>query len=211
MLNTQRSTSFLLYLEGKIYTPAKYISSIHIVSHGEAGGIRLGSDWLNLNSLQTYASQLQSWGTALTEDADILLYGCNVAEGELGQAFVQIMSQLTGADIAASSNLTGSAALGGDWVLEVNTGNIEALLPFASSVLVNYGSILPVGPDGFGYIAASTQLQLIDLVPGAPDVFNTGLVGDDPPVFQLIWEAIPSASMGRATPETINCLSVPMD
>ncbi|WP_239033257.1 DUF29 domain-containing protein [Leptothermofonsia sichuanensis] len=24
MLNTQRSTSFLLYLEGKIYTPAKY-------------------------------------------------------------------------------------------------------------------------------------------------------------------------------------------
>lgn len=157
------------------------ISSIHIVSHGEAGGIRLGSDWLNLKSLQTYASQLQSWGTALTEDADILLYGCNVAEGELGQAFVQIMSQLTGADIAASSNLTGSAALGGDWVLEVNTGNIEALLPFASSVLVNYGSILPVGPDGFGYIAASTQLQLIDLVPGAPGVFNTGLVGDDPP------------------------------
>ncbi|WP_239033255.1 GNAT family N-acetyltransferase [Leptothermofonsia sichuanensis] len=27
MLNTQRSTSFLLYLEGKIYTPAKYICS----------------------------------------------------------------------------------------------------------------------------------------------------------------------------------------
>lgn len=156
------------------------ISSLHIVSHGEAAGIRLGSDWLNLNTLQNYANQLQSWGNALTEDADILFYGCNVAEGELGQAFVQIMSQLTGADIAASNNLTGSATVGGDWFLEVNTGNIEALLPFASGALANYGSILPIGPDGFGYLAASTELQLIDLVPGATGVINTGLVGDDP-------------------------------
>ena len=33
---------------------------------------------------------------------------------------------LTGADVAASDDLTGSAARGGDWLLEQHTGQIEA-------------------------------------------------------------------------------------
>ena len=33
---------------------------------------------------------------------------------------------LTGADLAASTNATGSAARGGDWQLESSTGSIEA-------------------------------------------------------------------------------------
>ncbi|MBD2390920.1 S8 family serine peptidase [Aphanizomenon flos-aquae FACHB-1171] len=36
------------------------------------------------------------------------------------------MSQLTGADVAASDDLTGNTASGGDWVLEYTTGLIEA-------------------------------------------------------------------------------------
>jgi hypothetical protein len=50
-----------------------------------------------------------------------------VAEGEAGQAFVERLAQLTGADVAASDDRTGSAALGGDWQLETRTGGIEAL------------------------------------------------------------------------------------
>jgi hypothetical protein len=34
-------------------------------------------------------------------EADILLYGCNVAAGKSGQAFVNTFSNLTGADVAA--------------------------------------------------------------------------------------------------------------
>src|SRR4028119_2159448 len=38
--------------------------------------------------------------------------------------FLDRLSELTGADIAASANPTGNAALGGDWELEVQTGQI---------------------------------------------------------------------------------------
>ena len=111
------------------------ISSLHIVSHGEAGGLDFGTGKLNLSDLPEYAAQLQSWSNALTADADILLYGCNVAEGELGKAFTNILSQLTGADVAASNNLTGK---NGDWNLEVTTGKIESSLVFSSSVTAAY-------------------------------------------------------------------------
>ncbi len=111
------------------------ITSLHIVSHGEAGGLDFGSSQLNLGNLPEYASQLQSWRNALSNDADILLYGCNVAQGELGQAFVQSISQVTGANVAASNNLTG---YDGDWNLEVTIGNIESPLVFDSKVTSAY-------------------------------------------------------------------------
>ena len=44
------------------------------------------------------------------------------ADAELGQAFVADLAALTGADVAASSDATGDAALGGDWELEIGTG-----------------------------------------------------------------------------------------
>jgi hypothetical protein len=139
ILNTSQDavtqiTNILLGREG--------ISSIHIVSHGEAGGLDFGTGKLNLNDLPTFASQIQSWKKALTNDADILLYGCDVAEGELGQAFVKILSHLTGADVAASEDLTGSAELGGDWNLEFQTGSIEALQAFQSSAQQAYNHVL---------------------------------------------------------------------
>ncbi|MBD2075897.1 DUF4347 domain-containing protein [Phormidium sp. FACHB-592] len=118
------------------------ISSLHIVSHGKAGGLALGTDWLNLDNLHNYSSELQSWGHALTDDADILLYGCDVAQGTIGQSFVQQFAQLTGADIAASDDRTGNAALGGNWTLEVNIGNIDAPLAFLPITMQSYGGVL---------------------------------------------------------------------
>ncbi|MGC8712879.1 MAG: N,N-dimethylformamidase beta subunit family domain-containing protein, partial [Leptodesmis sp.] len=82
------------------------------------------------------------WGASLTEDADILLYGCNIAYGDLGQGFVQNLSILTGADIAASTDLTGDAPDGGNWTLEYNTGSIEATNPFTSAFLNSYRGVL---------------------------------------------------------------------
>ncbi|NJM00432.1 MAG: DUF4347 domain-containing protein, partial [Synechococcaceae cyanobacterium SM2_3_2] len=102
------------------------IQALHILSHGSAGTVQLGDSSLNLDNLDAYAQQLQDWGTALDPGADILLYGCDVA-GLTGMAdpFLSQLAMLTGADIAASNNLTGA---GGDWDLEVATGTIEANL-----------------------------------------------------------------------------------
>ncbi|HEY9910183.1 MAG TPA: DUF4347 domain-containing protein, partial [Thermosynechococcaceae cyanobacterium] len=114
------------------------IDSLQIVSHGEAGGLDFGSSGLNWKDLPGYAAQVQSWGKALTVGADLLLYGCNVAQGKVGKAFVNLLSQLTGADVAASDNLTGNTVLGGDWKLEYQTGAIEATPAFVRGLNYQY-------------------------------------------------------------------------
>ncbi|MEG3842162.1 DUF4347 domain-containing protein, partial [Microcoleus sp. herbarium14] len=117
-------------------------NSLHIVSHGREAAVEIGRAELNLHNIETYSSQLQQWGKALGEQGSILLYGCNVAAGASGIKFIQKLSELTKANIAASNNLTGSAALGGDWELEIATGRINAELAFKKEVLETYTSVL---------------------------------------------------------------------
>ena len=100
--------------------------AIHIFSHGGSGSFTLGTDTLSNDALANQAVTLNAWAGQLTENADILLYGCDIAQGEAGQAFISELAHLTGADIAASTNATGNAGKGGDWVLESATGSIEA-------------------------------------------------------------------------------------
>jgi Ca2+-binding RTX toxin-like protein len=118
------------------------VEAVHIFSHGSIGNLKLGNANLGYNNMDYYASQLGIWDEVLADDADILLYGCNVAEGELGVEFIERLSQLTGADIAASDDPTGYAELGGDWELEENVGEIEASNPIPDSVLEEYNCIL---------------------------------------------------------------------
>lgn len=118
------------------------ISSLHIVSHGEPGRLHLGAAQLSLDTVEHYAEALQNWAGALTAEADILLYGCDVAAGEQAMAFVQRVSYLTGADVAASNDRTGSTALGGDWNFELASGAIEANLAFQPQTIGTYNSIL---------------------------------------------------------------------
>ena len=97
------------------------IDAVHIISHGSPGQLQLGSTVLASDNLEQYTSQFQKWHSALSAQADIMIYGCDVAAGE-GIDFVQKLSQLTGADVAASTNTTGS---NGDWNLEFVKGEIE--------------------------------------------------------------------------------------
>jgi Ca2+-binding RTX toxin-like protein len=120
----------------------KDISALHILSHGSPGSVTLGTEALNGNNIENFNTKLKQWGNALTQNADILLYGCEVAAGETGQNFLKRLSEITGADIAASANLTGSAELGGDWNLEVQTGPIEATVPFNAKALKTYSGVL---------------------------------------------------------------------
>ncbi|MEB3292858.1 MAG: DUF4347 domain-containing protein, partial [Synechococcales bacterium] len=101
-----------------LFGQGQAIASVHVLSHGAAGQIFLGQQRLGQDNLAAYQSQFQAWSQVLTEDADLVWYGCEVGQD---QAFVQRLSQLTQADVAASSNVTGQ---GGDWILEVQTGAI---------------------------------------------------------------------------------------
>jgi VCBS repeat-containing protein len=99
------------------------VEAVHLLTHGSPGQLQLGSTVLTGDNLSEHAAQWAAVRDALSEDADLLIYGCNVAEGEAGAHFIAELAELTGADVAASENLTGA---GGDWTLEAATGAIEA-------------------------------------------------------------------------------------
>jgi hypothetical protein len=120
------------------------LDAIHIVSHGTEGAVQLGSTWLDGSSLETQASAIASWGDALANDADLLFYGCDLAS-DGGAAFVDSMADLTGADVAASTDPTGAATLGGDWELEYAAGGIETQVAFGAELQQSWAQVLAVG------------------------------------------------------------------
>ncbi|MBK1720556.1 DUF4347 domain-containing protein, partial [Thiocystis violacea] len=85
------------------------IDALHILSHGDSGQVRLGNLSLDGDALDAHAETLGEIGAALSEEGDILLYGCNVAAGATGVAFVERLARATGADVAASEDVAGSA------------------------------------------------------------------------------------------------------
>jgi hypothetical protein len=126
----------------------KGISSLQIVSHGSAGRLLLGHESLSLGNVASYTAQFKTWQQALTADADILLYGCDLAADTSGQSLMQSLSQLTGADVAASIDITGNQQLGGNWVLEARTGEIESAIAFTTSALSHYQGLLNIAVSG---------------------------------------------------------------
>ncbi|MBD2776833.1 DUF4347 domain-containing protein, partial [Iningainema tapete] len=146
-------------------------STLHIVSHGSPGCLAVGNTYLSLENLDRYADDLKTWSSFLSSGS-VLLYGCNVAAGEVGKAFLSKFHQLTGANIAASANPTGSAVKGGDWELEVTIGKIETSLAWTEAVREAYTSVLIIK------ITPST----ISLVEGGiPQTLDLGIdLGIDP-------------------------------
>ena len=110
----------------EILSSADYkYDAIHILFHGSEGSVALGDTTLSLDNLADHADSLSSWSNYLTDDADLLFYGCDLAGNEAGESFIETISTITGADVAASDDLTGAAELGGDWDLELNVGTVE--------------------------------------------------------------------------------------
>jgi Domain of unknown function (DUF4347) len=122
--------------------------NIHIVCHGIPGCLQLGNTNLGLDSLDKYSQQLQQWQQIFLASAksdrpcNLLIYGCNVAAGDAGEEFVAKLHQLTGANIAASRQRVGNAALGGNWELEVRTTDMEVSLAFSEATQQSYAGIL---------------------------------------------------------------------
>ncbi len=119
------------------------IDSIQILGHGAAGMLQLGATSLTADNLDQYQSALSTWFTPQADKKpDLVIYGCDVASGEIGANFIQQLSQITGADVAASVDLTGSATKGGNWILEKATGIIEAGQAFTQQVRDTYEDVL---------------------------------------------------------------------
>ena len=162
-------------------TLARYqgVSAVHILSHGAAGTLRLGNTLIDKERLDQCASQLKSWQNALQADGDVLLYGCNVAAGEVGVEFVESLSRLTGTDVAASTDDTGGSQRNGDWVLEYSSGVVETAPLFSAGIVDGYGYLL-------GDILGTGGADTLTGNAGQDDTL-TGGAGDDTYVFQDGW------------------------
>ncbi|PUB88197.1 MAG: hypothetical protein DBP01_12250, partial [gamma proteobacterium symbiont of Ctena orbiculata] len=125
----------------------QHLDAVHILSHGSDGGVQLGDAYLNLDSLSANAGAIESWRDAFSAEGDLLIYGCDLAAGEDGRSLVEALARLTGADVAASDDLTGHEGLGGDWDLEHAEGVIETEVAVSEEGQRNWRGILATDID----------------------------------------------------------------
>ena len=111
------------------------VSSVQIIAHGNAGDLWLGNSYLSADNVAQRSAILAEIGKDMNVGGDILIYGCYTAEGDRGLSFVDSLAQLTGRDVAASNNRTG---VGGDWDLEIATGNIESANVLSAQAMSEY-------------------------------------------------------------------------
>ncbi len=109
------------------------VKSVHLLTHGDEARLKLGDVWVTNDNFSQHQEQLSQWQAALSDNADILIYGCDLAANDDGQQLISKIAQVTHADVAASNDVTGSTELGGDWQLEQSTGSIETIALFAPS------------------------------------------------------------------------------
>ncbi|MBD1903605.1 DUF4347 domain-containing protein, partial [Trichocoleus sp. DQ-A3] len=125
------------------------VSSVHIVSHGASGAIYIGDRELSLETLNHYGNELLSWADWLAPNAELLIYGCEVAKGDRGQAFIHRLSELTGASVHASTTRVGNADLETNWRLDrtipvanrQSRSQVEPQLAFCKEVIETYSGI----------------------------------------------------------------------
>ena len=126
----------------EIFADRQDLDAVHVITHGRDGYLAVGNDWLNTADLTDNSESISTWGEALGEDGDILLYGCSIAAGDSGANFIQTLAQVTDADVAASDDPTGHSALGGDWELEYSVGTIETVSPLSADIELTWEQVL---------------------------------------------------------------------
>ncbi|MDG2538422.1 DUF4347 domain-containing protein [Dyella jiangningensis] len=132
------------------------VESIHLVSHGADGQVQVGATWLNEGDVSAHSATLAQIGAAMKPGGDFLIYGCDVAANADGQMLVQQIASISHLNVAASTDATGAAALGGDWTLEYNAGAVHTAVILANAAERQYGTLLGVTNETYdsqiGYV-----------------------------------------------------------
>jgi hypothetical protein len=124
-----------------------HFQSLHIATHGSPGCLHFSSGDLALHNLHTYAAQIESWFRyqPLTKKSNIrvhsptsflALYACSLANGDVGEEFLNKLQYLAGVSIHASQGRVSSSACGGSWQLNIaHPFPAQAKFPFTNDLL----------------------------------------------------------------------------
>jgi Domain of unknown function (DUF4347) len=137
------------------------VSAVHIVGHGTAGQFELGKDWIGVDAVRAHEAEIATWRTALTEHADILLYGCDVAKDTRGTDLINTLARESGADVAASADTVGKTAQGADWTLEKTTGTIETRVVAPADYQHALAPLPDIAPTGLRDDVSPTQCTIV--------------------------------------------------
>ncbi|MEM8642122.1 MAG: DUF4347 domain-containing protein [Cyanobacteria bacterium P01_G01_bin.54] len=121
-----------------IQAAGETVEAVNVIAEGYDGELWLGNQRLTAANVSAHEAELRAWAVGLSESADLLLYSCFTALGEGGESFVAALARLTGADVAASVDATGSESFGGDWELEYRVGDVAAAVPIEGEVLATW-------------------------------------------------------------------------
>ncbi|WP_028795317.1 DUF4347 domain-containing protein [Thalassobaculum salexigens] len=127
-----------LTLSGRREVPA-----LHILSHGVPGALALSGQRIDAAALAARPALMAAIRDALSDDAEIVLYGCSVAQGALGADFVAALTALTDRSVAASEGPVGAAHLGGGWHIPA-----RGALAFGTKAQDAYPGLLAVATFG---------------------------------------------------------------
>jgi hypothetical protein len=130
----------------KILKHCAPVNSLHIFLEGQPGVMIYNGVPVTIDTLNKAEIYLTQWRQYFNDDADVFLYGCEIGKGLKGMEFVKTFAMLTGLDVAASDNLTGSHFQGGDWFMEVKSGLIENQIALDQSQKIQYPAILRKEP-----------------------------------------------------------------
>lgn len=103
-------------LDGVVSQAGEKIGTLGLVDHGDEGVFNVGTDELHFFNVAEHAASLRTLGDYLSEEAQILVYACDVAGNVQGQALIESIAYYTGASVFASDDATGGSS--GDWILE---------------------------------------------------------------------------------------------
>ncbi len=153
----------------------KDVRDVYIFSHGSEGQLDLGTATLDsATMLGRYASDLATIKGALAPGANILVYGCDFAEGTVGDGAAHLLSQLTGAAVAASTDLTGGTAEGGNFTLEDHVGTIEAPDVLSAQIATDYVGLMAAPTTIFANAGTGLYHNNIEFLTFANTTLATG-------------------------------------
>ena len=164
------------------------VDAIHILSHGTDGAVKLGDMWLSMDNIGHYSGDLVAWRDALSSDADLLLYGCDLAASQEGRDLIEAIAVLSDTDVAASEDGTGSETYNADWELEYTVGMVETSVAFSDAALGQWEGLLDTftvtNTNDSG--AGSLRQAILDAnALGGLDTINFSIVGGDPYTINL--------------------------
>ncbi|MDD2780799.1 cadherin-like domain-containing protein [Sulfuricurvum sp.] len=158
-----------------ILSAYKDLDALHIFSQGAIGSLNLGNTVLNQENIALFQPLLQSIGSSLTVNGDILLYGY---QPDTTEAFINSLLVYTDADVAA---LTMDVQVG-EWVVTASSGIVETLpIGYVISSVVNTAPIVsaPITLNSVAEDSGSIFITQAKLLANSSDIDGDTLSVDN--------------------------------